>query len=125
MRDRLRDIIARIVTSADDTRTFEDIIADELIANGVIVPPCKVGDMVYHFSRDLGAVFPYFVENLNISSMGKNETYWSYEANFHDEETDELIDGIDFDLDDIGKTIFLTREEAEKALEERNNNDTD
>ena len=93
-------------------------IADYLLANGVIVPPCKVGDTVYYFSRDLGAVFPYFVENLNIGSMGKNKTYWNYEANYHDEETDELIDEIDFDLDDIGKTVFLTREEAEKALKE-------
>lgn len=27
--------------------------------------------------------------------------------------------GLNFDIDSIGKTIFLTREEAEKALEER------
>ena len=99
--------------------SFEQMFADHLLAEGIIVPPCKVGQTVYHFSRDLGAVFPYFVENLNIGSMGKNKTYWNYEANYHDEETDELIDEIDFDLDDIGKTVFLTRHEAEQALAER------
>lgn len=127
MRDRLIELIAKsglvLVDGGihPDTHLAQEALADHLIAEGVIVPPCKVGQTVYHFSRDLGAVFPYFVENLNISSMGKNETYWSYEANFHDEETDELIDEIDFDLDDIGKTVFLTREEAERALERREN----
>lgn len=118
MRDRLIELLYTVHFKENGGRPIEQI-ADHLLANGVIVPPCKVGQTVYHFSRDLGAVFPYFVENLDISSMGKNETYWSYEANFHDEETDELIDEIDFDLDDIGKTVFLTRDEAEKALAER------
>ena len=100
-----------------------DKLADYLIANGVIVPPCKVGGMVYAFCKDFGVVLPYFVENLNIGFMDKNRNYWTFEANCHSEETDELLDEIDFDLEDIGKTVFLTREEAEKALKERENFD--
>ena len=91
----------------------------KLPAADVIVPPVFVGQTVYHFCEDLGGVFPYFVENLNIGFMDKERNYWTYEANCHGEETDELLDEIDFDLDDIGKTVFLTREEAEKALAER------
>jgi hypothetical protein len=30
-----------------------------------------------------------------------------------------LLDEIDFDFDDFGKTVFLTREDAEAALERR------
>ena len=75
--------------------------------------------MVYVFCEELGGVFPYFVENLNIGFMDKDKNYWTYEANCHDEETDEFLDEIDFDLDDIGKTVFLSREDAEKALKER------
>lgn len=91
-------------------------LAEYLLANGVIVPPCKVGDTVYAFSGDFGVVLPYFVENLRIGFMDKNRNYWCYEANCHAEETDELLDEIDFDLEDIGKTVFLTREEAEGVL---------
>ena len=94
------------------------VYADHFLANGVIVPPVFVGQMVYHYCPDLGGVFPYFVETVNVGYLGKERNYWTYEANCHDEETDEFLDGIDFDLDDIGKTVFLTREEAEKALKE-------
>ena len=94
-----------------------EAVAEYLLANGVIVPPAVVGQMVYAFCDDFGVVLPYFVENLNIGFMDRNRNYWTYEANCHAEETDELLDEIDFDLDDIGKTVFLTREEAEKALE--------
>jgi hypothetical protein len=82
----------------------------------VLAPPAFVGQMVYCFSPELGGVFPYFVETIHIGFMDKEKNYWTFEANCHDEETDELLDGIDFDLDDIGKTVFLTREEAEEAL---------
>ena len=94
-------------------------LADHLLANGVIVPPVWVGQTVYCYCPDLGGVFPYFVENVNIGFLDKERNYWTYEANCHDEETDEFLDEIDFDLDDIGKTVFITREEAEAALAER------
>ena len=46
MRDRLIELISGIVSCAEDERTFSEIIADHLLANGVIVPPCKVGQTV-------------------------------------------------------------------------------
>lgn len=91
---------------------------EELEEQGrLVVPPCKVGDTVYHFCDDFGCILPYFVETFNIGFLDKDRNYWSWEANSHAEETDELLDEIDFDFDDIGKTVFLTREEAERALE--------
>lgn len=80
--------------------------------------PCKVSDTVYHYSQFLGAIFPYFVISLNIGYIGKNKTYWNYEAIYNDEETDKLIEEINFCPEDIGETIFLTREEAEEKLKE-------
>lgn len=103
----------------DDER--REKLADHLLANGVIVPPVKVGDTVYHFSEDFGTVLPYFVDNLRIGFMDKNQNYWVYEANCHDNETNELLDEIDFSLEDIGESVFLTKEEAEKSLAERSN----
>jgi hypothetical protein len=96
-------------------------VADYLIANNVVVLPCKVGDTVHSFSADFGVVLPYLVGTLNIGYMGKSGVYYSYEANCHDPETDELLDEIDFEIEDIGKTVFLSRAEAENVLKERNN----
>ena len=41
-RDRLIDLIHDSDLSLDSVR-----LADHLLANGVIVPPCKVGDSIY------------------------------------------------------------------------------
>ena len=123
MRDRLIGLLKCFRTPICEglSAKLPDVerLADHLLSGGVIVPPVFVGQTVYHFCEDLGGVFPYFVENLNVGFMDKERNYWTYEANCHGEETDELLDEIDFDLDDIGKTVFLTREEAEKALAER------
>ena len=44
MRDRLIKLI-KYCTSCEECR--EEDIADHLLANGVIVPPCKVDDTIY------------------------------------------------------------------------------
>ena len=62
------------------------------------------------YGEDFGTVLPYTIDL--ISFVGKG---CGYSANYN--HNGELIDGIDFEDDDIGKTVFLTREEAEKALE--------
>lgn len=91
--------------------------------NEIIVLPCKVGDTVYYFSGDFGMILPYFVENLNIAYLGEKgeNCVYTFEANCNKE--NELLDSIDFEPYDIGNTVFLTREEAEKALERSEGND--
>jgi hypothetical protein len=52
MRDRLIDIIRDIFHtdfSGTDEEGYADF-ADKLLANGVILPPCKVGDKIYFIS---------------------------------------------------------------------------
>ena len=92
-------------------------IADYLLENGVIVPPCKVGQAVYiidepDFEDD-------YVLEVQVSGVGRD------------------IGGVWVTMDlplgfkrsgyigatDIGKTVFLTKEEAEQALKEREQND--
>ena len=86
--------------SLDDFEEFDEVtvadIAEHLLANGVIIPPCKVGDTVYQI--DGVRVYESTIKNV------------IYDTN-----------GVAFDEDAIGTTVFLTREEAEKALKERNN----
>ena len=120
-RERLINVLNEAFIKSDDNFGIPNIeqVADYLIANGVIPLPCKVGDTVYHFAEVFGTIFPYFVEDIHISYWGDNgqNALYTFEANYHYE--DVLIDCVDFELDDIGKTVFLTREEAEKALKER------
>ena len=89
-------------------------IAEHLLTNGVIVPPCKVGEELYCVyspprpanPADKGkwymgefevARFHYGVKGLSIEMYG----YGTVNEN------------------EIGKTVFLNRGEAEKALAER------
>lgn len=68
----------------DDSFRIRQVV-DHLLANGVIVPPCNVGDKVFVI-----------------------DTY------------DRIVVEMKFNpcmLNDIGKIVFLTKEEAEKALE--------
>ena len=83
--------------------------------------PCKVGDVVYSYCYEFDYILPYFVENINIGFLANDRTFISFEANSHADETDELLDDIDFDLEDIGKTVFLSKSEAEQKLKELNN----
>ena len=130
-RDRLIELIAdiqndfekwRVECAEDghkDHQPLGEYLADKLLQNGVIVPPCKVGDTVYSFCDVFGAMLPYVIQDFKIGFMGKDRpNYWYWEATSHATETDELLDEIDFDLDDIGKTVFLTKEEAEEKLKE-------
>ena len=97
------DVSARDLHKAD----FSERFADVLLADGWIRPPCEVGDKLYYIAYR--------------SNDGKTEKYIK-------EETVEMI-SIDsrsiyahiprallIDLADLGKTVFLTREEAEQAL---------
>ena len=73
--------------------------AEELLANGVIVPPCKVGDIIYE--TDGVRIYPSTIYEV---------TYTSSKVIF-------VAENIVFDEQAINNSICLTREEAEKALE--------
>ena len=78
--------------------------------------PCKVGDVVYSYCEDLFRILPYFIEQIIISydSDSPNNEYVTF--NGISSNASELLADMDFTIDEIGKTVFLTREEAERAL---------
>lgn len=116
MRDRLIELLTDNLPHCDNPLqdTYDEIVerlADHLIENGAIMPPCKVGDTVYlikyHYS-DRRVVLPYKVtEILYSSSRGVRPFVFVTNT------------GYSFDNCDIGDIVFLTREDAEKALRER------
>lgn len=67
--------------------------------------PCRVGDIIYCFA-------PCF-------DTDHHPKLKVVEKQIIELKTIATVFGLNFDIDNIGKTIFLNREEAEKALEER------
>jgi hypothetical protein len=102
-------------------------LADYLLENGVIVPPCKVGDILYaqhwHWGTYIkGDIMPYQITNITITQNKKG--VWTKKYRAMEVQNGKTIDWqLNFEFDAIGKTVFLTREEAEKALAERRENE--
>lgn len=86
-----------------DKRISAEALARYLLANGVILPPCKVGDEVYRIVKRCGEwqILPCIVKGITY----RGGEWW-----------DIVVAGPDGML---GSTVFLTRKEAEAELERR------
>ena len=84
-------------------------VADHLIVNGAIVFPCKLGDPVWFVpdNKNRRSIIETTVEKLVLKSGG---IYMKLSCNAMYETS----------CRSIGKSIFFSPEEAEKALAERN-----
>lgn len=137
MKDRLIELISRkqdcgvtYTTSQMDDRmvyTYEtpnSILADYLLANGVIVPPCKVGDTVYELKEN-GRIVKGIVQSIHQNLVGNEQGRWIVTSWFDDYYANSKEAGFECGTHlyslfaDFGKIVFLTKEEAEKALAER------
>lgn len=103
-RERLYELIDKFDVMSVPTDGFRHSLADYLLANGVIVPLCKVGDTVY-FLFD-GNVHNVRVQGIAVGHNG------SVMLNFGGYPVQYAW------ASEVGKTVFLTREEAEAALVE-------
>ena len=109
MRDKLADLIQDSVNGC--ARHWAEIIADHLIANGVIVPPVSVGQKVWYIR---GGYYnsvnkkPCEIEVTEINKKWHGKILeWGFIAN-----------GTRYRFSSIGKTVFLTKKEAEAKLKE-------
>lgn len=75
----------------------------------LVVPPCKAGDTVYEVTSRK-TISEYRVKAIRVE-LFCTFIEWDIVAGF----VDKSIFGVP--VDEIGKTVFLTREAAEKALE--------
>jgi hypothetical protein len=85
-------------------------IADHLIENGVIVPPMRLGQTCFE-----PCAYRNGVDECRVSSITQKAdgSFKIRLTNLRGKWVFEITP------DEIGKTVFLTREEAEKALAER------
>lgn len=110
MREKLIDMLVDFFGENDDFNV--DMLVNYLIDNGVVVLPCKAGDLVYKII-DMDN-FARRILECQILEITIRET----EICFFSKVTKKVRYRYDsFKIDDIGKTVFFTREEAEKALE--------
>lgn len=92
-------------------RCYEERTADLLLEHGVIAPPCKVGDRLYEVTgRKTVSVYKVRAIRVELFSLFIE---WDIVEGFAWQSLSDINAG------EIGKTVFLTREEAEQALKER------
>ena len=113
-RERLIDLMIDAKRTDPETGSFTEYLADYLLEHGVIVPPCKVGDRLYEVTgRKTVSVYKVRAIRVEMFSL---LIEWDIVEGF----VWQSLSGIN--ADEIGKTVFLTREEAERALKEREDN---
>ena len=98
----------------DSTKVKE--LTDHLLANGVIVPPCKVGDTVYIVDGTTDGIVVGTITRLEQNIYTTPSEWITIEGNypfFGQLESKNRVDLL------LGKTVFLTKDEAEEALKER------
>ena len=119
MRDRLIELVENSIVNHLGTVFRENIeeLADDLLANGVIVPPCKVGAEIFGlFDNDDEQRKEIYEGEVLCYSLDENNLLWARMR---------YKNGLTYwhTIDDFGKTVFLTKEEAEAKLKERVDND--
>ena len=119
-RERLLDLIDYVQNGKQDIPfgggAFRKELADYLLENGVIVPPCKVGDVVYVIpskaNRGINVINGF--AHLNRVYEQKISKVEIFANNKYMLSTCDGLQSVHCDL--YKETWFLTKEEAEQAL---------
>ena len=91
---------------------------EDLEEQGTLVKlPCKGGDMLYYPEKLFDIVVPVRLNEIIISFLGIDTYSYQYNCCSFDE-CGDVYEEYDFDTNDFGKSIFLTKAEAEAKLEE-------
>lgn len=97
MTDRLLNLIIDAKKAEpDDNESFSEWLAEYLVKHGVIVPPCKMGTKLYR-------VWAYKTSRQRPHVRTIKLTY-------------KTLEGV---IADFGKSVFLSRKEAERAAYEK------
>lgn len=97
-----------IIPSAEEVHSLR---ADHLLANGVIVSPCKVGDTAYFLIEDTVAGKKYISPEPIVDVCTKG--FYTSGHKDSDENGDLWL------WSDVGRIVYLGKEEAEEGLKAR------
>jgi hypothetical protein len=128
MRDRLVELLSDIPCNAESwsavcdgrCQEFDDLdrcqidrVADHLIENGVVVPPCSLHQTLWEITWNKR------IEQCKVSSLTQKA-----DGSFKIRISPKCSGVYEITPDKIGKTVFLTKSEAERTLKEmRGGND--
>ena len=115
----VREKLVKLLKTSPTRNGYTDLgdIADHLIAHGVVVLPCKIGDKVYVnyiYGRNKIITDSQMVCSIKQTVGVNDESYWKVCVKQVIEKG--YIVYHEYTEDDFGKTVFLTREEAEASL---------
>ncbi len=121
MQNEMRDRLMELVIDAEiewqrSIKGFAEVCADYLIENGVIVPPCKVGDGIWVVEEDDITCYMFLAKSKGciIATSWINDYDLDETIEYHIAETQDNFDtGLAVFPENI---CFATREEAEQAL---------
>lgn len=110
-KERLVDLFRSSPGVFVDGAEMEYAVADYLLQNGVIVPPCKVGDTVYMLDIDctMPNDFDCYYNCYSCKHMVSSVLEFPVRS---------CVNQV-FVMNKYGKVYFPTREAAEQALKER------
>ena len=118
MRERLIELIKSVPYGTGTLGEYfnksyiETCIVEHLLENGVIVPPCKVGDSLYYILED-GEIIMDIVEAIYINQYGDTCSELKIPSYIQGMMCKRLP------LESVGQIAFLTKEEAQAAFAER------
>ena len=113
MRERLIELLTKTFDEQYEKRMLitPQHTADHLLANGVVCLPCKVGDKTFLLLEKISGGYDIIESKcMKIVDNGYGKDF----SMFFD--CAEIGNTLEFDIYHFGKTVFLTREEAEQAL---------
>ena len=113
----MRDRLIKLISEVQYIGGLEEKLSDHLLAEGVIVPPCKVGQTVYVPWRYGGqrGVAIVIVQEIKLYDTNTSHCMFFIDMESDNECFNQSFGGWKTEQC-IGKTVFLTREEAEAAL---------
>ena len=113
-RDRLIELIGNLPFSSEyekyNSSEWVERFADYLLANGVIVPPCYIGQEIWYLCEHYDGSVEIKKGKISMLQQ-KADKSWKFRFSVNSSVWD-------FKIDDIGVRYFLTREEAERKLKE-------
>lgn len=106
-REKLIELLENAPAAPNGERNVATL-AGHLLENGAIVPPCKVGDTIFYIG--------YGIKDGKVEKVIRQEKVEmistdGYEIYLH------VPRALKVNVSDMGKRMFLSQKEAEKALE--------
>lgn len=112
-RKRLVELVDNFCKKELGTQFYKSVLeklADYLLANGIVVPPFKIGETLYDISE-----YVYGIPSPEIYEMENDRMTIE---KLEDGDFTFIYEDAEIRHEDMGEVIFTSREEAEKMLKE-------